>query len=86
MFSYYLRLLLALIMLEHQCGNQKGEEICPPITPTPSTPTKTVPNIMGNSLKYVPNAPIPQQPMFLASILSALQLVCIQFQLYYKLH
>ncbi|XP_053971376.1 protein dopey-1 homolog isoform X2 [Hylaeus volcanicus] len=69
-----LRLLLALIMLEHQCSNQKGEEICPPTAPAPSTPTKTVPNIMGNSLKYIPGAPIPQQPMFLASILSALQL------------
>ncbi|KOC60909.1 Protein dopey-1 like protein [Habropoda laboriosa] len=69
-----LRLLLALIMLEHQCGNQKGEEICPPTTPTPSTPTRTVPSIMGNSLKYVPGVPIPQQPMFLASILSALKL------------
>ncbi|XP_046144473.1 protein dopey-1 homolog isoform X3 [Osmia bicornis bicornis] len=69
-----LRLLLALIMLEHQCGNQKGEELCPPIISTPSTPTRTVPNIMGNSLKYIPGAAIPQQPMFLASILSALQL------------
>ncbi|XP_034191281.1 protein DOP1 homolog isoform X3 [Osmia lignaria lignaria] len=69
-----LRLLLALIMLEHQCGSQKGEELCPPIISTPSTPTRTVPNIMGNSLKYIPGAAIPQQPMFLASILSALQL------------
>ncbi|KZC07062.1 Protein dopey-1 like protein [Dufourea novaeangliae] len=69
-----LRLLLALIMLEHQCSSQKGEEICPPVAPTPSTPTRTVPNITGSSLKYVPGAPIPQQPMFLASILSALQL------------
>ncbi|KAK9297047.1 hypothetical protein QLX08_009141 [Tetragonisca angustula] len=69
-----LRLLLALIMLEHQCSNQKGEEICPPIIPTPSTPIKTIPNITGNSLKYLPGASIPQQPMFLASILSALQL------------
>ncbi|CAL7952170.1 unnamed protein product [Xylocopa violacea] len=69
-----LRLLLALIMLEHQCSNQKGEEICPPTTATPGTPTKNVPNIMGNSLKYLPGALIPQQPMFLASILSALQL------------
>ncbi|XP_033338749.1 protein DOP1 homolog isoform X2 [Megalopta genalis] len=69
-----LRLLLALIMLEHQCGSQKGEDICATTTSTPSTPTRTVPNITGNSLKYVPGAPIPQQPMFLASILSALQL------------
>ncbi|KOX80596.1 Protein dopey-1 like protein [Melipona quadrifasciata] len=69
-----LRLLLALIMLEHQCGNQKGEEISPSIIPTPSTPIKTIPNITGNSLKYLPGVPIPQQLMFLASILSALQL------------
>lgn len=67
-------------MLEHQCGNQKGEEICPPTTPTPSTPTKTVPNIMGSSLKYLVGTSIPQQPMFLASILSALQLVNVNFQ------
>lgn len=67
-------------MLEHQCGNQKGEEICPPTTPTPSTPTKTVPNIMGSSLKYLVGTSIPQQPMFLASILSALQLVNMYFQ------
>lgn len=79
-FSFcYLRLLLALIMLEHQCGSQKGEEICPPTISTPSTPTRTVPNIMGNSLKYIPGAAIPQQPMFLASILSALQLVNANF-------
>lgn len=69
-----LRLLLALIMLEHQCGNQKGEEICPSNTTIPNTPTENIPNIMGNSLKYIPGASIPQQPMFLASILSALQL------------
>ena len=75
----YSRLLLALIMLEHQCSNQKGEEICPPIIPTPSTPIKTIPNITGNSLKYLPGASIPQQPMFLASILSALQLVKVNF-------
>ncbi|XP_076619120.1 protein DOP1 homolog isoform X1 [Colletes latitarsis] len=69
-----LRLLLALIMLEYQCGNQKGEEICPPTALTSNTPTKSIPNIMGSGLKYIPGAPIPQQPMFLASILSALQL------------
>ncbi|KAG7202175.1 hypothetical protein KM043_015855 [Ampulex compressa] len=68
-----LRLLLALIMLEHQCSSQKGEEIGPTAS-APSTPTRTVPNFTGNSLKYIPGAPIPQQPMFLASILSALQL------------
>ncbi|XP_046605599.1 protein dopey-1 homolog isoform X1 [Neodiprion virginianus] len=68
-----LRLLLALIMLEHQCGVQKGEEVTP-TQPTPSTPTRNAPNLTGSALKYIPGAPLPQQPMFLASILSALQL------------
>ncbi|XP_050446319.1 protein dopey-1 homolog isoform X1 [Cataglyphis hispanica] len=69
-----LRLLLALIMLEHQCSSQKGEEINPTTSSIPSSPTRTLPNLIGNSLKYVSGAAIPQQPMFLASILSALQL------------
>ncbi|XP_024938328.1 protein dopey-1 homolog isoform X2 [Cephus cinctus] len=69
-----LRLLLALIMLEHQCGAQKGDEVGPPTPSSPTTPTKGAPNLIGNSLKYIPGASIPQQPMFLASILSALQL------------
>jgi len=66
-------------MLEHQCSNQKGEEINSTTSPIPSSPTR-VPNLIGNSLKYVSGAAIPQQPMFLASILSALQLVCYLFQ------
>ncbi|XP_012276640.1 protein dopey-1 homolog isoform X2 [Orussus abietinus] len=69
-----LRLLLALIMLEHQCGIQKGDEVALVTQQTPPTPTKSPPNLTGNTLKYVAGAPIPQQPMFLASILSALQL------------
>ncbi|XP_011692229.1 PREDICTED: protein dopey-1 homolog isoform X2 [Wasmannia auropunctata] len=68
-----LRLLLTLIMLEHQCSSQKGEEINSTTLPIPSSPTRTS-NLIGNSLKYVSGAAIPQQPMFLASILSALQL------------
>ncbi|XP_077281487.1 protein DOP1 homolog isoform X1 [Temnothorax americanus] len=68
-----LRLLLALIMLEHQCTSQKGEEINLTTSPILSSPTRTS-NLIGNSLKYVSGAAIPQQPMFLASILSALQL------------
>ncbi|XP_011859860.1 PREDICTED: protein dopey-1 homolog isoform X1 [Vollenhovia emeryi] len=68
-----LRLLLSLIMLEHQCSSQKGEEINPTTSPIPSSPTRAS-NLIGNSLKYVSGAAIPQQPMFLASILSALQL------------
>ncbi|XP_043286527.1 protein dopey-1 homolog isoform X2 [Venturia canescens] len=71
-----LRLLLALIMLEYQCGAQKGDETVPSTTTpaTPTTPTRSMTNLTGNSLEYVSAAPIPQQPMFLASILSALQL------------
>ncbi|EFN67195.1 Protein dopey-1-like protein, partial [Camponotus floridanus] len=69
-----LRLLLALIMLEHQCSSQKGEEINPTTSSIPSSPTRTSPSLIGNNLKYISGAAIPQQPMFLASILSALQL------------
>nr|XP_050849506.1 protein dopey-1 homolog isoform X2 [Vespula vulgaris] len=69
-----LRLLLSLIMLEHQCSIQKGEEIGVMTSSIPSTPTRSVSNLTANSLKYVPGIPIPQQSMFLNSILSALQL------------
>lgn len=71
------RLLLSLIMLEYQCGTQKGDETVASTTtpPTPTTPTRSMTNLAGNSLEYVSATPIPQQPMFLASILSALQLV-----------
>ncbi|XP_031783167.1 protein dopey-1 homolog isoform X3 [Nasonia vitripennis] len=68
-----LRLLLALIMLEHQCGAQKGEEVVA-TSSTPTSPSRNAHNLSGNTLKYVAGAPIPQQPMFLASILSALKL------------
>uniref|UniRef100_A0ABD2XAC5 Dopey N-terminal domain-containing protein n=3 Tax=Trichogramma kaykai TaxID=54128 RepID=A0ABD2XAC5_9HYME len=74
-----LRLLLALIMLEHQCSLQKGEEPAP--TPStgqqpvsPSVTSASMPSLTGQNLKYVPGAPIPQQPMFITSILSALKL------------
>jgi len=63
-------------MLEHQCNNQKGEETNPTTSSIPNSPTRIIPNLIGNSLKYIPGAAISQQPMFLASILSALQLVC----------
>lgn len=66
-------------MLEHQCSSQKGEEINSTTSSIPSSPTRAS-NLIGNSLKYVSGAAIPQQPMFLASILSALQLVCNLFQ------
>lgn len=60
-------------MLEHQCGAQKGEE--PTIVSSNSTsPLRNNYNLSGNALKYVPGAPITQQPIFIASILSALKL------------
>ena len=73
--SMFHRLVLALIMLEYQCGAQKSDDTVPTTPPTPTTPTKSAPNLGGNTLEYVSGAAIPQQPMFLASILSALQLV-----------
>lgn len=76
-----LRLLLALIMLEHQCAVQKGEDVASATPTEPLTPSRLPHNINASNLKYVPGLPIPQQPMFLASILSALKLVGIDFQL-----
>lgn len=67
-------------MLEHQCSNQKGEEISSTTSSIPLSSPIRASNLIGNSLKYVSGAAIPQQPMFLASILSALQLVCNLFQ------
>lgn len=70
-----LRLMLSLIMLEHQIGAQKGEEIGSSNLPTTlSSPSRVPHNLTGNTLKYVTGSPIPQQPMFLASIISALKL------------
>nr|CAD7588637.1 unnamed protein product [Timema genevievae] len=63
-----LRLLLALIMLEHQVNTQKGEDDTgPPVANTPAKP------ITGYHLKFNAGLNIPQQPMFLAAILSALR-------------
>lgn len=64
-------------MLEHQCATQKKEETNPVGTSIPGTPTKYIPTLSGNNLKYLVGASIPQQPMFLASIISALQLVIL---------
>ncbi|XP_034945114.1 protein dopey-1 homolog isoform X2 [Chelonus insularis] len=69
-----LRLVLAAIMLEYQCSTQRGEELPSSNTQTPSTPSRSLTNLAGSALEYIPGAPIPQQPIFLASILSALQL------------
>ncbi|XP_014214024.1 protein dopey-1 homolog isoform X2 [Copidosoma floridanum] len=67
-----LRLLLALIMLEHQCGALKSEDVA--AASTPSSPSRNNHSLSSNTLKYVLGAPITQQPMFIASILSALKL------------
>lgn len=57
-------------MLEHQCSGTKVEE-----SPQNQQSGVHVPSLGGSAMKYIPGNPIPQQPMFLASILSALQLV-----------
>ncbi|XP_067010621.2 protein dopey-1 homolog [Anabrus simplex] len=57
-----LRLLLALIMLEHQVNLQKGDD------------SKDSLKIPANQQKYVAGVAIPHQPMFLAAILTALKL------------
>ena len=62
-------------MLEHQCGVQKGEDVNMSNTSTMTSPSRTTYNLSGNNLKYTKELTIPQQPMFIASILSALKLV-----------
>lgn len=62
-------------MLEHQCGVQKGEEVNASASSIPTSPNKGTYNLSGNNLKYIPGLSVPQQPMFIASILSALKLV-----------
>ena len=64
-------------MLEHQCGNQKSEDT-QISQASPTTPSGITQSLSNNSLKYIPGAPIPQQPMFVASILSALKLVSLK--------
>lgn len=57
-------------MLEHQCSGAKVDE-----SPQNQQSGAQIPSLSGSAMKYIPGNPIPQQPMFLASILSALQLV-----------
>ncbi|XP_055690996.1 protein dopey-1 homolog isoform X2 [Lutzomyia longipalpis] len=73
-----LRLLLAVIKLEYEVTIQRGESdgkgaqgsensgggSQSPTRPAPNTPT---------NVKYLPNCPVSQQPMFLSAILNALQ-------------
>ncbi|KAJ9601413.1 hypothetical protein L9F63_000437, partial [Diploptera punctata] len=67
-----LRLLLAVIMLEHQVNCQKGDSDTP-ASSKESTPVSTMSKISTNQLKYNAGHLIPQQPMFLSAILSALK-------------
>lgn len=66
-----LRLLLALIMLEHQVNLQKGDDAT---SPTTKEPKETSTPIKSPQQKYVANLAIPEQPMFLSGILSALKM------------
>lgn len=81
-----LRLLLSIIRLEFEVTNMKGDDV----TKTPmaaqeggtgGSPTRLGPSTPTN-VKYLPNCPISQQPMFLSAVLKALQVSCIVF-LYY---
>lgn len=93
-FSSASRLLLSLTILEHQIQHQKSEVSAQPNTqasgpsasapaslnsPSPANGDITVSAAQKNSeLKYMVGRPIPQQPMFVAAILSALRMqVCL---------
>ncbi|KAK3917430.1 Protein dopey-1-like protein [Frankliniella fusca] len=82
-----LRLLLALLILEHQIEHQRGEVNVQQNLQTGSAPASlnspgslnggdvSVSVSQKNSeLKYLPGRPVPQQPMFVAAILSALRM------------
>lgn len=67
-----LRLLLALIMLEHQVNAQKSDNESAAVTNREST-SSVKSTSSSNQLKYHPGLDIPQQSMFLASVLTALR-------------
>lgn len=70
-----LRLLLSVIKLEFEVTCQKGEDsIKSAMTQdgASSSPTRVGPSTPTN-VKYLPNCPISQQPMFLSAVLKALQ-------------
>lgn len=70
-----LRLLLSVIKLEFEVTCQKGEESIKSVTTqdgSSSSPTRVSPSTPTN-VKYLPNCPISQQPMFLSAVLKALQ-------------
>ncbi|KAJ6643774.1 Protein dopey-1 like [Pseudolycoriella hygida] len=70
-----LRLLLSVIKLEFEVTCQKGEESIKSVTTqdgSSGSPTRVSPSTPTN-VKYLPNCPISQQPMFLSAVLKALQ-------------
>lgn len=71
-----LRLLLSVIRLEYEVTNLKGDDAIGKTTATEGgtggSPTRLGPSTPTN-VKYLPNCPISQQPMFLSAVLKALQ-------------
>jgi hypothetical protein len=61
-------------MLEHQVIFQKGDGETP--AANKEVEQTSVSKQAANQFKYIAGHVIPQQPMFLAAILSALQQVC----------
>jgi hypothetical protein len=62
-------------MLEHQVHCQKGDGE-PPAVSKDVAQTSSLGKLSANQLKYIAGHVIPQQPMFLAAVLSALRQVC----------
>jgi hypothetical protein len=61
-------------MLEHQVNSQKGDGETP--AASKEVEQTSLSKLPANQFKYTAAHVIPQQPMFLAAILSALQQVC----------
>lgn len=74
-----LRLLLSVIRLEFEVTNMKGDDVTAKTSATSEggvggSPTRLGPSTPTN-VKYLPNCPISQQPMFLSAVLKALQVI-----------
>lgn len=70
-----LRLLLSVIKLEYEVTSLKGDDLIGTKSPeggVGGSPTRLGPSTPTN-VKYLPNCPISQQPMFLSAVLKALQ-------------
>ena len=79
-----LRLLLSVIKLEFEVTNLRGDDPAGARSPTDAaqnSPTRLGPSTPTN-VKYLPNCPISQQPMFLSAVLKALQVNIYKFSLY----